>query len=130
MIENKDDTTYGTKGRAVEVVDARGQGNSGAGLGVTVVAVGGVVHVVRHCGWQRFVETVYRSRGGGCMMEAIADLMDRFENGCSDSRGPVVAVLIYPNGSRPIHRLQLSSQSYQATFSRNKILSFVFHRKL
>lgn len=43
--------THGTKRRAVEVVDTRGERNSGAGPRVTVVVVGAVVHVVRHCDW-------------------------------------------------------------------------------
>ena len=47
----KENGTHGTKRRAVELVDTRGERNSGAGPRVTVVAVGAVVHVVRHCVW-------------------------------------------------------------------------------
>jgi hypothetical protein len=41
--------TYGTKRRTVATVDTRGQRNSSTRSRITVVAVGVVVHVLRHC---------------------------------------------------------------------------------
>lgn len=41
--------TYRTKRRAVATVDTRGKRNGGARSRVTVVAMGVVVHVLRHC---------------------------------------------------------------------------------
>jgi hypothetical protein len=42
-------STYRTKGRAVKVIDTRGECDGDRGLGDDIVGVGVVVQVVSHC---------------------------------------------------------------------------------